>query len=255
MTYCVGLKLAEGLVLLSDTRTNAGVDNVSRFKKMYTFRTPGERVIAMLCAGNLSISQGVMTRLEKAIEEARLTPDAESILNAETMFRAAQIVGETMREMQERHRGALQRHGEGADASIIMAGQRQGGGHRLFLIYAAGNFIEATADTPFFQIGEHKYGKPILDRVISPATPLSEAVKAALVSMDSTMRSNLSVGLPLDLAVIRRGALTFAVERRIEETDPDFAAIRENWSAALRTAFQSLPCALGFSEGDAASAR
>jgi len=238
MTYCVGLKIAEGLVFLSDTRTNAGIDNISRYRKMFTWEVVGDRAIAMVMAGNLSITQGIITRLNEAIDDT--TIGAESILTARSMYRVAEIVGETMQQMQQRHREDLEAQGTPADATIILGGQRRGGQHRLFLVYAAGNFIEATVDTPFFQIGEHKYGKPILDRVIAEETPMEDALKCVMVSMDSTMRSNLSVGMPLDLSVIRTGAYRFAVQRRIEAEDPDYAAISHGWAQALRDAFVSL---------------
>ncbi|MEE2691679.1 MAG: proteasome-type protease [Pseudomonadota bacterium] len=243
MTYCVGLKLNEGIVLLSDTRTNAGIDNVSRYRKMFTWSVPGERAIALMTSGNLSITQGVIARLERAIEQAKISSDdgAETILTAESMFRVAQLVGAEMRGMQALHRASLEQSGSAADASIIVAGQRKGGQPRLFLLYTAGNFIEATEDTCYLQIGEHKYGKPILDRVVTPDTPLSEALKAAFVSMDSTIRSNLSVGMPLDLAVIKSGSLAFDMLRRIEPDDPGFLDISRKWSEALREAFHSLP--------------
>src|SRR5579871_4623111 len=213
MTYCVGLKLKAGLVLLSDTRTNAGIDNIARFRKMFVFEQPGERVVALMAAGNLGITQGVITKLDAAIRAGRFDTGIESILNCETMYRAAQIVGDAMREIQKRDRADIEAQGSAADATIIMAGQRRGGELRLFLIYSAGNFIEAGEDTPYMQIGEHKYGKPILDRVIKPQTTIEEAVKAALVSMDSTLRSNLSVGMPLDLCVIEAGAFRARILR------------------------------------------
>ena len=165
----------------------------------------------------------------------------ESIMNAPTMYRVAEIFGEHMVEMQRRYRDDLAEHGAGADASILVAGQRKGGDHRLFLIYSAGNFIEATEDTPYFQIGEHKYGKPILDRIVTPATPLPVALKAMFLSMDSTIRSNLSVGLPLDMAVIGRDECDLTSKRRIEAEDADYAAISNGWADAIRTAFDSLP--------------
>lgn len=241
MTYCVALRLNAGLVLLADTRTNAGVDNVSRFRKMYTWEVPGERALCLLTAGNLSLTQGVVTRIDKDIERARSGDEVETILNAPSLFRVAQIVGDHMHELQARYRDALIEHGERAHATVLLAGQRAGGDHRLFMIYSAGNFIEATEDSPYFQIGEHKYGKPILDRVIRPDTPLEAGVKAALVSMDSTLRSNLSVGMPLDLAVIRAGELRFAAKRRIEPDDAEFERISRGWSEALREAFETLP--------------
>ena len=241
MTYCIGLKLGDGLVLLSDTRTNAGVDNISRFSKMFTWQVPGERAIAIATAGNLSITQGIITKLQKAIADSGDDPEVETILNAPTMYRCAQIVGDAMRDVQDRHRKTIMEQGATADATILLGGQRRGGRHRLFLVYTAGNFIEATDDTPFFQLGEHKYGKPILDRVIDPTTSIPTALKAALVSMDSTIRSNLSVGMPLDLTVIRANEFDFNIRRRIESDDSDFQNISSSWSEALRAAFHALP--------------
>jgi putative proteasome-type protease len=241
VSYCVGIKLREGLVLLADTRTNAGMDNISRYRKLFTWTVPGERAVALLTAGNLSITQGIISRINGGIQRTEEDPGAESILNVPTMYHAAQIVGEAMQDIQARHREALLVQGVVAEASVIVAGQRRGGRHRLYLVYAAGNFIEATDETPFLQIGEHKYGKPILDRVIVPETSLVEAVKAACVSMDSTLRSNLSVGMPLDLAVMRTGRLAFDVERRIEADDAEFQTLSRGWSDALRSAFVHLP--------------
>ncbi|WP_419910990.1 peptidase [Hoeflea sp.] len=241
MTYCVAIKLDAGLVLLSDTRTNAGMDNISRYGKMHAWEVPEERAVVLLTAGNLSITQGVITRLEKQIEYSKLEPEAETILNADSMFRVAQIVGETMRQVQERHREGMEAQGTAFDATVLVGGQRKGGSLRLFLVYTAGNFIEATADTPFFQIGEHKYGKPILDRVITPKTQLEKAKLAACVSMDSTLRSNLSVGMPLDLAIMETDSLKITERRRIEPDDPDFGRLSEAWSQALNSAFHDLP--------------
>ncbi|MEM9780927.1 MAG: peptidase [Pseudomonadota bacterium] len=248
MTYCVALRLDAGIVMLSDTRTNAGIDNVSRYGKMFTWEVPGERAICLMCAGNLSITQGVVTAIDTALRRRGAAaddrdPDAgtETILSADSMYRVAEIVGAHMATMQERYRDQLSAQGQAADASIIVAGQRIGGEHRAFMVYSPGNFIEATPDTPFLQIGEHKYGKPILDRVITPETPIARALKAVYVSMDSTLRSNLSVGMPLDLAVIRCGDCRFALRRRIEEGDAEFTDISERWSNALRDAFGSIP--------------
>jgi putative proteasome-type protease len=240
MTYCVGLKLKAGLVLLSDTRTNAGVDNIARFKKMFLFELPGERVITLMCAGNLGITQGVVTALSAAVRRSEADREVESILNCDTLYRAAQLVGEAMREVQKRDRADIEAQGSAADATIIMAGQRKGGDLRLFLIYTAGNFIESGEDTPYLQIGEHKYGKPILDRVIRPDTTLDEAIKAALVSMDSTLRSNLSVGMPLDLCVIPANEYK-AKSQRIESDHKEFRQISDSWANSLRTAFHALP--------------
>ena len=240
MTYCVGLKISDGLVFLSDTRTNAGVDNIARFRKMFTWSVKGQRAIAIVTSGNLSITQGVITRLNQDIQRSQ-SEDVESIMTAETMFRVAQIVSEKMRLVQDRHSDSLEARGEASSATMLVGGQRRGGRHRLFQVYAAGNFIEATADTPYFQIGEHKYGKPILDRVLTINTPMKDAIKAAMVSMDSTLRSNLSVGMPLDVAIIRGDSMEFATQRRIDSDDPNFSEISDRWSEALRNAFQTLP--------------
>lgn len=245
MTYCVAVRVDQGLVMLSDTRTNAGMDNIARFRKSFTYNIPGERAITLLCSGNLSITQGVKTRLSKAIKDSLLDPQVETILNCPTMHRVAQIVGDAMADMQGRYREQIEMGGSGAGASIMIAGQRKGGKPRLYLVYSAGNFIEATEDTPFFQIGEHKYGKPILDRIIKRETTLEEATKAVLVSMDSTLRSNLSVGMPLDLTVIERDAFDFRVRTRIEPDDEQFAMISQSWGAALRKGFEDLPDVLG----------
>lgn len=236
MTYCVGLKLNAGLVLLSDTRTNAGLDNIACYRKMFFFEEPGERVIAIMTAGSLSLTQTTLARLEDAIQDDSAA-EATSIIHANTMLRVATIIGETLArtrlEMTEQHRELSQQ----ASASMIVAGQRKGGDMRMFLIYPEGNFIEATEDTPFLQIGEHKYGKPILDRVVKPETSLADAQKAVLLSMDSTLRSNLSVGMPLDLAVIKANSCAVTEKRRIEEGDPAFMKMSAEWSTALRDSF------------------
>ena len=241
MTYCVAINVEEGLVLLSDTRTNAGVDNISRFRKMFTWEEPGQRALAMMTSGNLSITQGVLTRVQSALDRSVLGDSCETIMSCDSLYRAAEIVGEAMRDMQSSNGKSIQAQGINSGASIILAGQRKGGRPRIFLIYSAGNFIEATRDTPFLQIGEHKYGKPILDRVITPRTPLRDAIKAAVISMDSTMKSNLSVGMPLDLAVIETNSYHFRERRRIEEGDAHFDEVSAAWSDALRNAFIDLP--------------
>jgi putative proteasome-type protease len=241
MTYCVGLRVSGGLVLLADTQTNAGLDNISRFTKMFTFEKPGERVMALLTSGNLSITQGVIARLRYGIQMGANDSSHPNILSVESLFEVAQLVGADMKRMQSENREDIVQQGTSADASILLAGQRKGGKHRLFLIYSAGNFIQATDDTPYFQLGEHKYGKPILDRIITPQSSIEEAMKAVCVSMDSTIRSNLSVGMPLDLAVIEKDALTFRIRRRIERDDARFAAISQSWSKAIRKGFEELP--------------
>jgi putative proteasome-type protease len=235
MTYCVGLLLNEGMVLLSDTRTNAGLDNISTYRKMFTFEDPGERVIVIMTAGSLSVSQTTIAQLREAIEDPEARPET-SIMLAPTLLKVAEIVGARLARVRaevDEKLSAMQ----GASASMIVAGQRKGGAMRLFLIYPEGNFIEATEDAPFLQIGEHKYGKPILDRVVKLSTSLSDAQKAVLLSMDSTLRSNLSVGMPLDLAVIEKDACKVTQKRRIEAGDPAFRAMSEAWSNALRDGF------------------
>jgi putative proteasome-type protease len=235
MTYCVGLLLNEGMVLLSDTRTNAGLDNISTYRKMFTFEDPGERVIVIMTAGSLSVTQTTLAQLREAIEDPEATPET-SIMLAPTLLKVAEIVGDKLAEVRAEIDHKLST-AQGASASMIVAGQRKGGAMRLFLIYPEGNFIEATEDAPFLQIGEHKYGKPILDRVVKPSTSLADAQKAVLLSMDSTLRSNLSVGMPLDLAVIERDACRVTLKRRIEAGDPAFRAMSEAWSTALRDGF------------------
>jgi putative proteasome-type protease len=239
MTYCVGLRLKVGLVLLSDTRTNAGLDNISTYRKMFTFEEPGERVIVMMTAGNLSVTQTTLARLQEAIDDVDATHET-SIMKAETMLGVATIVGEMLSAVTAETRTRMDRMAQAANASMIVAGQRKGGHMRLFLVYPEGNFIEATEDTPYLQIGEHKYGKPILDRVISVDTPLADAKKAALLSMDSTLRSNLSVGMPLDLVVIEADTLRISEARRICANDEGFAAMSAAWSQALRDAFTQI---------------
>jgi len=239
MTYCVGLLLNDGMVLLSDTRTNAGLDNVATYRKMFTFEDPGERIIVILTAGSLSVTQTTMAQLREAIDDPDATPET-SILLAPTMLKVAEVVGDTLGRVRQAVDDRLASMRQGASASMIVAGQRRGGAMRMFLIYPEGNFIEATEDTPFLQIGEHKYGKPILDRVVRPSTSLDDAQKAVLLSMDSTLRSNLSVGMPLDLAVIRAGECRVSHSRRFEAGDTDFARISTAWSKALRDSFAKI---------------
>ena len=235
MTYCVGLLLDAGMVLLADTRTNAGVDNIATYRKMFTFENPGERVVTIMTAGSLSVTQNTIARLEEAISDG--DPETPSVLNVPTILQVARLIGRTMADVSDEVQDKLDRASQRASASMIVAGQRKGGGMRLFLVYPEGNFIEATEDTPFLQIGEHKYGKPILDRVVTPGTSLADGRKAVLLSMDSTLRSNLSVGMPLDLAVIEKDALKVTEQTRIESNDPGFAEMSGAWSSALRDSF------------------
>ena len=238
MTYCVGLYLREGLVLLSDTRTNAGVDNISIFGKMQVEEVPGERVLVLLSAGNLAITQAVWNRLQEGVW---LGGERLTLRSVDSMFRAAQLVGQAVREVFAADGPSLSAQGVRFDISLMLGGQIGGGSPRLFLVYAAGNFIEATVDTPFLQIGEHKYGKPILDRVVGFDTPLMDGVKLVLISMDSTLRSNLTVGMPIDLLVYRADGFGVNLRRRITEEDPYFRSVSEGWSQALRNAYLALP--------------
>src|SRR5271170_3897441 len=221
MTYCVGLLVDTGLVLLSDSRTNAGVDQINTFRKMATFRRPGERVLVLMSAGNLGITQAVVNLLLEA-------PDSEQprILGAANMFNAARVVGDALREIHERDAEDLKEHGHEFNGTFILGGQILGEEPRLFHIYSAGNFIESSIDTPYFQIGESKYGKPIIDRVITRSSSLAQAAKCALVSMDSTIRSNLSVGPPLDMAIVRRDEFKLATHISIDMDDEYFTMLR-----------------------------
>ncbi len=239
MTYGLGIRLDAGLVMMADTRTHAGVDNVARYRKLFGWERPGEAVVALCTAGNLSITQGVVAALDAGVESAGET--APSILAAPSMHAVAELIGEGLRREVAKHGAALSTAGVNASASILVAGEVGEGPHRLFQVYDVGNFIEAEADTPFFQIGESKYGKPILDRIVARGTPIATALKAALLSMDSTIRSNLSVGPPLDVAVIAAGERRFALRRRIEEDDAGFAAISRAWSRGIVELLERMP--------------
>jgi putative proteasome-type protease len=236
MTYCVGVQVDEGLVFLSDSRTNAGVDHVSTFRKMMFFEMPGERVLVLLSAGNLAVSQSVTGLLRERAASAR-----SSLLTVRTLADAARLVGDAVRDVHQRDAAPLKEHGIEFNPTFIIGGQIGGEAPRLFHVYSAGNYIETTSDTRYFQIGESKYGKPIIDRVVKADTPLPAAAKCALISMDSTIRSNLSVGMPLDLAIVRRDALQIALHRSIGPDDAYFKVIREGWSESLRNAFHALP--------------
>ncbi len=238
MTYCIAMKLDAGLVLLADTRTNAGIDNISTFRKMFTWSVPGERAVALLTSGNLAITQAVVSQLQERIDYPQ--DGVPTLLTVETMFEVVQLVADTMRDVQSRYGPALAAMNENALASIVVAGQRMGGVPRLFLVYAAGNFIEATDDTPYFQIGETKYGKPILDQVMSLDLSVQEGVTLGLLSMASTMRSNLSVGMPIDVAVVSRDRFAFDQIRRIEADDQAFWDLSNAWSAKLKASFEDL---------------
>ena len=240
MTYCVGIRLDAGLVFLSDSRTSAGVDQISTFRKMIVYERPGDRFMVLLSAGNLSISQSIREILQVERLPGHGDQPPITIWNATSMFDAARVLGRAVRRIFEQDAEALKNSGIDFNASLIFGGQIAGEAMRLFLVYSAGNFIEATRETPYFQIGESKYGKPILDRVINPQTPLDEAAKCALVSMDSTLKSNLSVGLPLDLVVY--GVDTFQTDRIvcIDDKNPYFQMIHGTWGQRLKQVFEGI---------------
>ena len=236
MTYCVGLRLNRGLVFMSDTRTNAGVDNFSTTRKQFTWEIEGERVITILTAGNLATTQSLISLLE---ERSKLTKERNpSILQEPTMFQVARLVGATLREV------IAYSNGSGEDrfrAHVIVGGQIRGGEPTIFMVYPEGNFIEVTQETPFFQIGETKYGKPILVRGYDPEMTFADTVKLLLVSFDSTVKSNLSVGLPFDILCYAADSFDVSARKRVESDDPVYQQIAEGWSKALRDAFLSLP--------------
>jgi putative proteasome-type protease len=236
MTYCVGMQLDRGMVFLSDSRTNAGVDQISTFRKMTVFEHPGERLMVLLSAGNLAITQSV-----RQIVCENVGPHVDTVWNAKSMFEAVRVVGDAVREVHRRDGAALKDAGIEFTCSFIFGGQIRGERMRLFHVYAAGNFIEATPENLYFQIGESKYGKPIIDRVVSPASSLEEASKCALISMDSTLRSNISVGLPLDLLVYEEGMLQVSKFVRIDSNNHYMQMIRNTWGARLKQVFQEIP--------------
>ncbi|MCX7627965.1 MAG: proteasome-type protease [Methylophilaceae bacterium] len=237
MTYCVGLLLESGLVMASDSRTNAGVDQVATFPKMTSFSRPGERVLVMMTSGNLAISQAVVSHLHRQIAEAA-EPNLHSVTS---MFDAARVIGDALRWVHHEDAEHLRKHAADFNQSILLGGQIRGEKPRLFNIYAAGNFIEAVPETPYFQIGETKYGKPILDRVINHRSTLEEAVKCILISFDSTLRSNLSVGMPIDLYIYPAESFSTNRQTRITDSDPYFNTLRKKWSEGLKRVFAELP--------------
>lgn len=240
MTYCVGIKLDAGLVFLSDSRTNAGLDAISTFRKMIVYERPGDRFMTLLTAGNLSISQSVREILQvEKLDDGDGGPPL-TIWNATSMFDAARVLGKAIRRVHEHDGPSLRKAGIDFNATMIFGGQIGNESMRLFLMYSAGNFIEATRETCYFQVGESKYGKPVLDRMLTPNTPLDEAAKCALVSMDSTIKSNLSVGLPLDLVVYEAHRLQSSQIVCIDEQNPYFHMIRSTWGQRLRQVFESI---------------
>ena len=240
MTYCVAIKLNAGLVFLSDSRTNAGLDQISTFRKMIVYEKSDDRFMVLLSAGNLSISQSVREILQVERLKDHGTDEGLTIWNAKSMFDAARVLGSAIRKVQERDGAALKSAGLDFNVSLIFGGQIKGEGMRLFQVYSAGNFIEATLETPYFQVGESKYGKPVLDRVITPETPLDEAAKCALVSMDSTLKSNLSVGLPMDMVVYEANSFQTDKIVCIDENNPYFKMLHSSWGQKLREVFDSI---------------
>jgi len=238
MTYCVGVNLKSGQVFASDSRTNAGVDNVARFAKMRVFCREDDRVIVTMSAGNLSITQNVLSTLELA---ARNDPQALGLWTATSLFEVARLIGDTVRQVKDRDDKYLRAENVDSSASFIVGGQIKGEKPRLFHVYSEGNCIESSDDTPYMQIGEIKYGKPVFDRIIHRDTSLSDAVKCTIVSFDSTMRSNLSVGAPIDLLVYEKDALRVKIQRRLDENDGYLATIRRDWDKGLLDVFGALP--------------
>lgn len=239
MTYCAALKMDRHLIFMSDTRTNAGVDNISKFRKMFTWSEPGERVITLMTAGNLATTQAVVSLLDersKAPEERDPT-----LLQVPTLFQAARLIADTLKEVVSSHAEEGQTAEAAFNTTLIMGGQIAGQEPRVFLIYPEGNFIEASAETPFLQIGETKYGRPIILRAFDPAMSVEQALRLLCVSFDSTLRANLSVGMPLDVHIYDADALEVGAQFRIEEDDPTFSAISEGWGASLKTALEGLP--------------
>ncbi|MCV3208435.1 peptidase [Mesorhizobium sp. YC-39] len=239
MTYCVGLKIDRGLVFMSDTRTNAGMDSISTFKKMHVWEEPGERVIVLMSAGNLATTQAVVSLLDertKAIADRHAT-----LLETPSMYQTVRMVGDTVKEVIAHSSPSGDKADSYFNASFILGGQIRGSEPRLFMIYPEGNFIESTDDTPFFQIGETKYGKPIIIRAYERTMSFAETVKLLLVSFDSTLKSNLSVGLPLDLLFYEKDAFKISLKKRIAQDDQYYRTISDGWSNALKAAFASLP--------------
>jgi putative proteasome-type protease len=238
MTYCVAMALDAGMIFASDSRTNAGMDQVARFSKMRVFARPGDRVVVMLSSGNLSLTQSAVNILELRNREGDAVPN---VMNARSLFDIARMLGDALREVRGRDAGYLEQNNIDSSANFVVGGQVAGEDPRLFHVYGEGNFIEATSETSYFQIGESKYGKPVIDRVVTRDTSLIDATKCVLVSFDSTMRSNISVGLPIDLLVYETGSLEVRVRKRLDEDDPYFRMVHTQWGEGLRRVFGELP--------------
>lgn len=254
MTYCCGLLVKGGLAMIADTRTNAGLDNISTFRKLHRFELPGQRVMLIASSGNLSLTQYVLNDVQRGLENPR-TKENQRLVNAPSMYAAADLIGRAVRKAREDHGEAFRDARLDFDLQMLFGGQIENGELRLFMIYPSGNFIEATQDTPYLQIGEHKYGKPALDRAAHFHMDVRDALKLSLISMDSTMRSNLSVGFPIDVAMVRRDELRLEVDHRIEADEPWFRGVRDAWSRSMREAHASISdppygrgCGPGFPE-------
>ncbi|CAN5198277.1 proteasome-type protease [soil metagenome] len=239
MTYCVGMLVNDGLAMIADTRTNAGVDNISSYKKLHITEVTGERIISICTAGNLSVTQTALAMVAEGIKMPG-HDDVETLETTPSLFRAAQLVGYALNSVRKEIAPSLEADSLKVSASMLLGGQIRGGKMGLYLIYAQGNFIECSSDTPYMQIGELKYGKPILDRSLRPDTPMAEAVKLGLISFDSTIRSNVAVGPPFDMVVIKRDAI-HGETRRIESDDPYFKDLGRRWSEALANAHRAMP--------------
>lgn len=237
MTYCVATMINAGILFASDSRTNAGIDNVSTFRKMNTWQRSGERTLVIINSGNLAITQATLNRLDQAVKR-NIEPNLMSVMS---MYEVAELIGSALRDIRLKDGPFLKENNVDASANFIVGGQIAGENQRLFLVYSEGNFIEATAETPYFQIGEVKYGKPIIDRVIRADTGISDAIKCVLVSFDSTMRSNLSVGLPIDMACYNRDSLQLNHTRRFDDQDYYMQQLHQSWGEGVRRAFAELP--------------
>jgi putative proteasome-type protease len=238
MTYCLGIRVTCGLVFAADSRTNAGVDSVSTYRKVFIYDNPGDRVIVVLTAGNLAITQEVISMLDRGLAT---DDESRSLAKVPSMIDAARLLGALLRVVFDRDGNYFKAHGSEFRASFILGGQIRGEPHRLFMIYAAGNFIEASEDTPYFQLGETKYGKPILERVLTPDLNLLDTAKCALVSFDSTIKANISVGPPIDLVIYKTDTFHIATHQRVRDNDPYFNALRRHWSDGLRHVFADAP--------------
>lgn len=238
MTYCLGIRLNSGIVFAGDSRTNAGVDNISTFRKLFVYETPGERVICVMTAGNLAVTQSVVSQLEEGLDGET---DGDTLYTVTSLSEAAQLVGRAIRKVKDRDEKYIEAEDGSASSTFIIGGQIKGRRMRLFQIYSAGNYIEATEDTPYMQIGESKYGKPILERVVTPDMELLQAAKCAIVSIDSTVRSNVAVALPIDMMIMNVDECRVAMQQRIQPDDPYYLRVSREWGEGLGNLFNDLP--------------